>query len=107
MNFSWTIEQMNCYPTHNNQTDVVFNVHWRVNATDGVRNATNYGTQDIIYIADSPYTPYANLTQSQVIDWVKEAMGDERVASIEANIDAQIQQQITPTIVNLPPPWSE
>jgi len=34
-----------------------------------------------------------------------DAMGPTQVAALEANIDGQIQQQITPTSVNLPPPW--
>jgi len=46
------------------------------------------------------------LTEAQVQGWTTAALGAEQVAQLEANIDAQIQQQITPTSVNLPPPWS-
>lgn len=38
--------------------------------------------------------------------WTTTTLGAEQVAALEANIDAQIQQQITPTSVNLLPPWS-
>ena len=62
--------------------------------------------QALAYVAGSPFTPYAQLTESQVQGWVVDAMGPTQVAALEANIDGQIQQQITPTSVNLPPPWS-
>jgi hypothetical protein len=33
-------------------------------------------------------------------------MGAEQVASIEANIDQQIENQINPPVVQLPLPWA-
>ena len=36
---TWIIERMDCYPAHKEQTNVVFNVHWRVNAADGTSPA--------------------------------------------------------------------
>ena len=103
---TWVIEQMNCYPTSEGQTDVVFNVAWRVNATDGTFYATAYGTVGVTYVAGSPYTPYADLTQAQVVGWVQDAMGPEQVASIEAGLSANIANQVNPPVVTPPLPWS-
>ena len=103
---TWVIEQMNCYPTYESETDVVFNVHWRVNATDGTYNATSYGTVGVTYVAGSPYTPYADLTQAQVIGWVQESIGAEQVAKIEASLATNIANQINPPVVSPPLPWS-
>ena len=103
---TWVIEQMNCYPTYDNQTDVVFTVHWRANATDGTYNATVYGTVGVTYEAGTPYTPYANLTQDQVIGWVQAAMGPEQVASTEASLATNIANQVNPPVVTPPLPWS-
>jgi hypothetical protein len=102
---TWVIEQMTCYPTYESQTDVVFSVAWRVNATDGTFYATAYGTQGVTYVAGSAYTPYADLTQAQVIGWVQTAMGPEQVANIEANVATQIDNLINPPAVNPPLPW--
>ena len=104
--YTWNITAMDCYPQSEGQTDVVFTVHWTLNGTDGTYNGSVYGTISVTYVAGEPYTPYNQLTQSQVIGWVTTALGAEQVAALEANIDAQIQQQITPTSVNLPPPWN-
>ena len=102
---TWVIEQMDCYPTSEGQTDVVFNVHWRANATNVIYSATSYGTVGVTYEAGSPYTPYADLTQDQVIGWVQAAMGAEQVAAIEAALTTQIDNQINPPIVAPALPW--
>jgi hypothetical protein len=103
---TWVIQQMDCYPQAEGQTDVVFMVHWRVNATSGTYNATSYGTQGITYVAGSPYTPYAQLTQAQVIGWVQDAMGSEQVANIETALATNIANQINPPVVMPPLPWN-
>ena len=77
---TWVIEQMDCYPQAEGQTDVVFTVHWRVNATNGTYSATSYGTVGVTYVAGTPYTPYSQLTQSQVVGWVQMALGPEPVS---------------------------
>ena len=104
---TWIVEQMSCYPTYESETDVVFNVAWRANATDGTYNATAYGTQGVTYTAGSPFTPYDQLTQSQVIGWVQAAMGAEQVASIEANLATNIVNQVNPPVVTPPLPWDQ
>jgi len=103
---TWLIEQMNCYPQSEGQTDVVFTVHWRVNSTDGTYNATSYGAVGVTYVADAPYTPYAQLTQDQVVGWVQAALGPEQVANIEAGLATNIANQANPPVVTPPLPWS-
>jgi len=103
---TWVVQQMNCYPTYDNQKDVVFTVHWRVNATDGTYNSTVYGTVGVTYEAGTPYTPYANLTQDQVIGWVQAAMGPEQVASTEASLATNIANQVNPPVITPALPWS-
>ena len=58
------------------------------------------------YVAGSPFTPYEDLTQDQVVGWTKDALGDEQVAATEANVAAQIETQKNPPVVTPPLPWS-
>ncbi len=104
--YTWVIEAMDCVPQEDGETDVVITVHWRQNATGGTYNATVYGTVGLAYTAGSPFTPYANLTQQQVIGWVQDALGAERCAEITANLDAQIANQVNPPVVTPPLPWA-
>jgi hypothetical protein len=103
---TWVVEQMNCYPEKDGETDVVFTVHWRCNGVDGQYSGTSYGSQSVTYEAGAPFTPYADLTQDQVIGWVKEAMGQERVDEIEVNVANQIENQKNPPVVTPPLPWA-
>jgi hypothetical protein len=103
---TWAVIQMDAYPEANGESDVVFNVHWTLTATDGTYQGYVYGSVGVTYTAGSPYTPYADLTQDQVVGWVKEALGAEQVASYEANVATQIENQINPPAVTPPLPWS-
>jgi hypothetical protein len=103
---TWKIEQLDCYPTKEGQTDVVFTIHWRVNGTDGTYDATNYGTLAVTYVADAAFTPYANLTQDQVIGWVKDSMGADMVADIEAGISVRIANLANPPVISPALPWA-
>jgi hypothetical protein len=110
-NITWTIEQLSCYPEVDNYTDVVFSAAWRVNGEleqDGTTyNATVYGSQGLSpFDGKTPFTPYDDLQLAQVIGWVQDAMGEEQVAAISANIEQQIANQITPPVVTPKLPWA-
>jgi hypothetical protein len=104
--YSWSFPTLSAYPSYEGETDVVFTVHWVLNGTDGNGHSGSvYGTVGVTYAAGTPFTPYASLTEEQVQAWVIDALGAEQVAEYEANIDNQIEQQVSPIVVNLPPPW--
>jgi hypothetical protein len=102
--YNWIVEYMNCYPQSEGQTDVVFTVGWRCNATDGKYDATQYGTVSVTYEPGEPYTPYAQLTQDQVLGWVWEN-GVNKDATQSA-LDTNIANQVNPPVVTPPLPWS-
>jgi hypothetical protein len=82
--FNWQIEQMDRLTSDG----FVVTVHYRVNAVDGTYTASTYGT--IAYTQNSEtYTPYADLTQAQVVGWVQTSLGKDTVeASLQSKIDA-------------------
>ena len=102
--YTWIVEYMSCYPEAEGETDVVFVVGWRCNATDGTYDATQYGTVGVPYVASDPYTPYADLTESQVQGWVWANGVDQ--ATTEASLDTNIANQVNPPVVTPPLPWS-
>lgn len=104
--FNWAIEQLNCYPEKDGHTDVVFTVHWRLNAVNGEYGASCYGSVGLTYEATQPFTPYDELTQAQVVGWVQSALGAEQVAQMEAALAADIAAQINPPVVSPPLPWA-
>jgi hypothetical protein len=51
-----------------------------------------------------PFTPYADLTQDQVLGWVW-ANGVDKDAT-EAAVAGQIEAQINPPVIQPPLPWA-
>jgi hypothetical protein len=98
---TWSITAMNCSTTEQNP-DTVIVCHWTCSGTDGTYNASIYSTCSVPSPTGS-FTPYADLTQSQVLDWCY-ANGVDKTAT-EAAVEAQLQAQINPPVVTPPLPW--
>jgi hypothetical protein len=96
---------MDAYPEYEGNADVVFTVHWTLNATDGEHVGSVYGSVGLTLDPEATYVPYANLTEAQVIGWVQAALGEEQVAAYEANVAEQIANQINPPVVSPALPW--
>jgi hypothetical protein len=102
--YTWIVEAIDCYPQAEGETDVAFNVHWRANATDGTYNSSIYSTCSVTYVAGTPFTPFAQLTQDQVLGWIW-ADGVNK-DSTQASLDTMIANQINPPVVTPKLPWS-
>lgn len=72
--------------------DLVSTVHYTVTKTDGEAVGSSYGSVGV-EVGDT-VIPFAELTETTVIDWVKEKLDLE---SLEASLDAQIAEQKNPT----------
>ena len=99
---TWSISALNCSTTEQNP-DTVIICHWTCAGTDGTYNASVYSTCSVPSPTGS-FTPYADLTQSQVLEWCY-ANGVDKTAT-EAAVEAQLQAQINPPVVTPPLPWS-
>ena len=104
---TWSVVQMDAYPELDGETDVVFTVHWTLNGTDGTYNGSVYGSAGLTLDPEATYVPYTDLTEAQVIGWVKDALGEESVTGYEANVAQQIADQQDPPVVTPQLPWSE
>lgn len=106
--YDWNCRTVDCYPTDQSYTDVVYNVHWIVTGTSDQKDsegnfytATSIGTQTISTDDITDFTPFADLTNADVVAWTKAAMGAEQVTALETNLDSQIALEITPVSVTL------
>jgi len=101
----WTVTQMDCYPEKDGDVDVVFTVHWTLTDTQDGYTGSMYGTAGVFLDSESPFTPYDQLTEAQVVGWVKDSLGPVQVADMEASVLRQIEDQKNPPIVTPPLPW--
>jgi hypothetical protein len=102
--YTWSVVAMDEYPEQDGEQDVVFNVHWTLSGTDGTYTGSTYGSQGVSVDATGTFTPYADLTQEQVLGWIWDSGVDK--AAQEASVAAQIENQVNPTVVSLPLPWA-
>jgi hypothetical protein len=79
----------------NTDGDIVTNVHWTVTKTDGDAVGSVYSSQ-AVEVGDD-FVPYAELTEATVVEWVKAKLDLE---SLEASLDAQIEEQKAPKVAS-------
>ncbi len=106
--YNWNCKTVDVHPSEGEQTNVVYNVHWRVTATsddldanDNAFSATSIGTQTLQFNSGSDFIAFDDLSHANIIDWVKGAMGEEQVTSLENGLDSQISELQTPTSITM------
>ena len=100
--YTWNCTTVDTYPTKSDQTDVIFNVHWRLNGVDDTEDENtgdSYGVVSLDTEDLSTFTAFADITEADVIGWVEAAFGEDQIAAVKTSIDAQIAEKITPTVV--------
>lgn len=105
--FIWSITAMAVKPTEGNYTDVVIDASWLCTATEpsGEQTYTAIVAGSCAFpMPEGQFTPYADLTQNQVLGWVW-ANGVDKTAT-EAAVQQQIDNQINPPVIQPPLPWA-
>ena len=93
--FTWAVGSMDRQLSNG----AVTTVHYTVSASDGTYSSGAYGSVGLDQPEDdSDLTPYADLTEAWAITATKSKLGGaDKVAEIEAALQAQITEQRTPT----------
>ena len=106
ISYEWNVNTVDVYPSDEGHSNVIYLVHWRLNATDTEVDAEGnpyvasvYGTQSLDTSDLSNFTNFDSVTSSQVQGWVEAAMGAEAVQGLKDGLDAQIAALITPASV--------
>lgn len=107
ISYKWVISSMEEYPTSEGLSDVVFNVHYRRQASevDGDKTyfAETYSVLSVSQPDPSTFVPYDQLTKEMVEGWLDAGLD---VAAIDASLAIQIEDQKNPKVVSLPLPWT-
>jgi hypothetical protein len=71
---------------------------------DGLSGSVTYSV-NLLPSDGKNFTPYADITQAQAVQWTQDALGASRVAAMEAEVQALIDAQKIPTPQAMPLPW--
>ena len=115
---NFAISQLDSIPTLNGMEKVISTIHWRAQKTHtetifdaetetssekDLFTADTYGALSVDAPHEASFTPYDEVTKEMVEGWLTDALDTE---AIEANLDAQIQNFLTPPIVAYALPWA-
>ena len=104
--YSWTITALNCYPEYQGQQDVVFTIFATYTGTDGTYSSNVEIAQSLIINTNTNFTPYADLTENQVMEWLLATLTPLQINQMQSTISTQIIADNQPPFVQLPLPWS-
>lgn len=102
--YTWNVSTVDTKTIDSND-DVIYNVHWRLNAEDDANQddegnnitAGVYGTQSLDTSDLSDFISFDSVDATTVQGWVEAAMGADEVQSLKDGLDAQIAEIITPS----------
>ena len=107
ISYTWDVSTCDVYPTKSGKSNVVYNVHWRITASDDSNNdadgnpqtATTYGTQELDTSDLSSFTNWSSLDAAKVQSWVEAALTADTVTAMKTDLDAEIAEKVSPTSV--------
>ncbi len=100
---TWVIEWMNTTPSTATPPETVLTAGWLCNGAQDGFSSSVYGSASFPQ-PEGDFTPYADLTQEQVLGWVWASGVDQ--AATEAAVQGQIDSQINPPVIQPPLPWA-
>ena len=102
--FTTTVTQMFTLPQVEGQTDVVVNVNYLVTGVDGANTADIGFSQQFTIQQGEAFTPYAQLTQAQVVGWADPQTVSNMQACVQGQLNSAVNPPVSPT--NTPLPWT-
>jgi len=89
--FSWSIGNLE----RETGDGYVYTVHYTVSAKSAAYSAGAYGS--IGFERPEDLVPYSDITEEMAIQWVKDALTEEKVEQIEEALQNQLDEQAAPT----------
>jgi len=97
MAVTWKVIDMKRDITQDGKSDVVTAIHWTASETDSDGNTgSSYGSVGVT-LGSQSFIAYADIKESDAIQWAKDALGSDQVTAIETSIANQITEMKTPT----------
>ena len=101
---TWNITGLGVRPTLLGFDNVVSIVNWNFSVTAYDRTSTTFGTVQLSE-PGVDFIDASELTQDQIIAWVKNSLGNDAVAQLDSSVTNQALNLSMPTISSIPLPW--
>ena len=109
-NFTWTVDKLLTLDEVK-EKDFIVTAICKVVCTEEV-DGKEYSAKKLASSIFQPeekegFIPYSELTEEQIVEWVKESLGSKGVESIEKSLASQVDNKSNPPVVpvNKDLPW--
>ena len=106
VNYKWKINTLFVIPQQDDKQDIVAKVSWDLTGTvDDAEYGLN-GIEELLFNNDQ-FIPFENLMENQVIGWIQNSLGQEKIENLKLTIFNQLKSKILQPIevVYKPAPW--
>jgi len=104
--YTTKITNIYCYPQYQSLTNLAFNVLWVYSGTDGTYESNIIGSTAIPFDPSAKYTPFEQLTEAEVIEWVQKYTDPTVMTDAETLISQRIADASAPPVaINPTLPW--
>lgn len=101
--FTWKVNSLQVMqePGPNTVTLSTFTI---LGEDDGTQGSVSYAV-NLLPAAPADFVPFDQITEEVAVQWTQEALGPDRVAAMEAEVQKLIDDQKIPTPQPAPLPW--
>ena len=103
--YTWSINGL--LVENNPEPETVVISNFTINGVDenGITGQVNYSV-NLLPADSSSFTPLADITEEQAIEWTKDALGIERVNNMQQEVSDQIELALVATPQPATLPWT-
>ena len=102
--YTYTVRQLSTIDTDGYEKIVVFAVA-TLQGFDGQKYASLGFSERFTFDASKPFTPFQDLTEAEVVQWLKDAAGPAKIAELESKVASWLAEP--DPFMYQPLPWQE
>lgn len=102
INYKWIVSALDCKTNLEDLNDVVYNVHWKYEATKNDIVVSNYGVLTLENPNKDNFIALNDLKETDVIDWLESKLD---VNELNTNLENEINLIENPTEVKINNPF--
>ena len=102
--YTWKINSLSVMNTPEENTAVMSN--FTILGKDGSATGSVTYSVNLLPADAGNFTPFSDITEEMAVDWTQDALGTDRVAAMQAEVQAQIDTQKIPAPQPAALPWA-
>jgi hypothetical protein len=96
--YIWRVKNLEWVTFANGFNNVVSTIEWECTAKNDKKNQKTSARVTLVFDQNAPFINYEDLTELQVIEWVKNALGSQEVDNIQNNLNTQLMAPEPPKV---------